>query len=122
MDRNTGEFLPQNDFQNSGSSPLMQNSIPAVAKNQTIANPSELENLQAALKSKTKFVYCPYCKNQAFTKTEINCSVPNILCCAFTAAILWLPLQLCRGKDLSCNNAKHFCNRCNQTLADYKAC
>jgi hypothetical protein len=121
MDPKAGEYLPPTEIQN-GSTPLIQNSIPAVAKNQIIPNPSEIENLQAALKSSTKFVYCPYCKNQAFTKIEKSCSVSNIICCAVTVLILWVPFQLCRSKDLSCNNAIHYCNRCNNVLANYRAC
>jgi hypothetical protein len=121
MDPKAGEYLPPTEI-HTGSTPLIQNSVPAVAKNQIIPNPSEIENLQAALKSSTQFVYCPYCKNQAFTKIETKCSVPNILCSVVTAVILWVPFQLCRSKDLSCNNAIHYCNRCNNVLANYRAC
>jgi hypothetical protein len=123
MDPNkAGEYLPPSEFNNKGSTPLIQNSIPAVAKNQTIPNPSEIDNLQAALKSSSKYVYCPYCKKQNFTKIEKNCSFPNIFCSAITVLVLWVPFQLCRGKDLNCSNAKHYCNLCNNVLADYRAC
>lgn len=122
MDSKAGEYLPPSEINAQGSSPLLTNSVPAIARNQSIPNPSELENLRAALKTESKFVYCPYCKNQGFTKIEKNCSVSNIVCSVLTVLILWVPFQYCRGKDVSCSNAKHYCNRCNNELANYSAC
>ena len=119
---NKGQYVPPNTYTNINSSPLIQDSVPAVSWNQLIPNPSELTNLQAALKSSTQFVSCPFCKYQAMTRVEQKCSAGSTLCCVFTGGVCWLGTQLCRGKDLNCKDTDHFCTRCGNKLANYHSC
>ncbi len=117
-----GDYVPPTTYSNIQSTPLLQNSVPPLTKNQTVPSTQDISNLQAALKSEPNFVTCPYCKNQAITRTERNCSTGNILCCACFLLVPWLCFQLCRGKDCNCYDADHFCTRCGNNLAHYKAC
>lgn len=84
----------------------------------------ELDNLQKSLKSSSQFVGCPYpnCKNQGMTRVQQSCSICNICCCVLTAAIPWLIFQAIRKKDINCWDADHYCVRCGNKLASYRAC
>jgi hypothetical protein len=95
-----------------------------LTNNQTTPSPNQTEifNLQKSLKSESKYVMCPYCKYKAMTQIEKKCSVSNTLCGALSLILPWLIFQACRGKDLSCYNAEHFCTRCHNKLATYQAC
>jgi hypothetical protein len=117
-----GEYVPPSTYSNINTSPLMHNNIPGVSNNQSSPSQSDIANLQSALKSESNFVTCPFCKNQAVTRTERSCSIANILCCACFVVVPWLIFQCCRGKDLNCYDADHFCNRCGNNLAHYHAC
>ncbi len=122
MDNQRGEYIPPNQYTNNQSVPLNQNSLPVINRNQETVNPSEIQNLQASLKSNSSFVSCPFCRNQAMTRVESNCSYASVLCCVCTSGVFWLLFQACRSKDINCNNASHFCNRCGNNLANYRAC
>ena len=83
---------------------------------------SKIVNLQSSLKSKSKNVFCPFCLKQGMTKTEQSCSgLTGFLCCVGGFFIPTL-IQLCRGKDLNCNDTDHFCFNCGNKLASYKSC
>ena len=113
------QYQPPNNYPN--SSPLIQNSIPAYSNNQ-VASPGQLENLQMALKSSAQYVNCPYCYHQGLTRTETACSCCSVMCCVVFAAVPWLLFQVCRGKDINCLDANHYCQKCNNSLASYRAC
>jgi hypothetical protein len=117
------EYVPPSQYSNIPSTPLIQNSVPAMNRNQhSTPSTQDIQNLQSALKSVSNFVTCPYCKNQAITRTEKKCSTANAICCVFTLLLPWALFQVCRGKDLNCYDANHFCTRCGNTLANYHAC
>jgi len=122
MDQQRGEYVPPTNYANISSTPLIQNNIPSITRNQQTVHPQDIQNLQIALKTVSNFVTCPYCKNQAITNINKSCSVSNSLCCIFSAVLPWVVFQACRGKDLNCYNAKHTCTRYNNTLANYNAC
>jgi hypothetical protein len=119
---NYGQYVPPSQYANINSTPLIQQSVPAVAYNQVSPNPSEISNLQAALKSNSQFVSCPFCRYQAMTRVEKKCSFLSGFCSAVTFAVPWLIVQACRGKDLNCNDAEHYCTRCGNRLANYHSC
>jgi hypothetical protein len=121
MDQNKGYFPPANNA-NVTSSPLITDGLSPVSNNQVRPSIVDIENLKNALKSDSNFVTCPYCRNQAITRTQKKFSCINCLCCVVTSGILWLFFQACRGKDINCYDADHYCNRCNNNLASYKAC
>ncbi len=120
----SGQYVPPNLYTNSNttSTPLIQDSVPALPRNQITANQTDIDNLRAALRSTSNFVNCPYCRNQAMTRTERNCSVGNIICAVLTIGIIWLPFQCFRSKDINCYDADHFCTKCGNVLANYRAC
>jgi hypothetical protein len=119
MEQNKG-YLPPSQYKNIQSTPLITNSVPPISKNQNSLQ--DLENLKCALRSSSNFVTCPHCKNQAITKTDRKFSALNCICCLCTVGTCWLFFQACRGKDVNCYDADHYCNKCNSNLASYKAC
>lgn len=118
-----GDYIPPTSYSNvQGSTPLIQNSVPPVMRNQSSPSTQDIENLQKALKSESNFVTCPYCKNQGMTRIEKSCSIANILCCTCLCIVPWAILKCIRGKDCNCYDADHFCTRCGNNLAHYHAC
>jgi len=113
-------YTPPNDF----STDSNRNGLIPVSKNQITTSPpqDEIQNLQSALKSSSKFVSCPYCKYQAMTQIDRSCSVPNIILSVASCLLPWLLIQACRGKDINCYNVEHFCKRCQNKLASYNSC
>ena len=88
----------------------------------TIPNTRAINNLSKALRSKSSCVKCPYCNHEAMTRTNTKCSSPNVTCSILCLGIGWVFLQLCRGKDLNCNDVTHYCIKCDANLANYNAC
>jgi hypothetical protein len=119
----TSGYVPPVQFTDE-STPNFQKPKIAVSNNQITSSPSqdEIQNLQNALKSSSKFVSCPYCRYHAMTQVDKSCSIPNIICAVGFCVLPWLIFQPCRGKDLSCYDAEHFCTRCHNKLASYNAC
>jgi hypothetical protein len=117
-----GGYQPPTQYNNINSAPLIANSVPPMTTNQATPSQAEVENLRLALKSSPQFVNCPYCKTQGMTRTEQACSIPSILCCFCFGGIPWLLCQACRGKDINCYDAQHYCVRCNSNLSSYQAC
>ena len=66
-------------------------------------------------------VQCPFCNTMVTTNVETswNCLVCCWCWCFF---VLYLIVQLVRGKSLLCNDAKHICPHCGKTIAQYSAC
>ena len=102
------------------SSPMVAK--PEVIGIQTTPNSTEIGNLQAALRSKTCFVYCPYCQKQNLTRVDSRKNMIDAIICGFTVGTVWCLLHLVRGKDLNCENSDHYCSKCNKKLGDYSAC
>lgn len=116
-----GGYVPPNQYNQSNQ--FITNTVPAVNYNQTSPSTQEIDNLKSALKSNSQFVCCPFCKNQGMTRTERSCSVLDlatfVICCT---GIGWIICKACRGKDINCYNASHYCVRCGNKLATYNAC
>ena len=107
---------PNSQNQNQPQAVMVGVAIP-VANNQG----NSIKN-QIILKSTPAFVICPKCGYNGLTRTVTTCSIANCLCCLFTDPICWCCFQLCRGKDLDCNDAVHTCARCNAVVGSYSAC
>jgi hypothetical protein len=67
-------------------------------------------------------ITCPYCQKHTFTRTHAFCNILNCLCFCCTGIIPWVIFQCCRGKELFCCDAKHYCNLCNKQVGFYNAC
>ena len=66
-------------------------------------------------------VQCPFCNTMVTTNVETswNC----LVCCwCWFFLILYIIVQVVRGKSLLCNDAKHNCPHCGRTIAQYSAC
>ena len=81
----------------------------------------KLINLQNALKTSPKFIYCPYCEKGAVTRIEKNCNCCTGILSIVGVGIFWVLVQLCRSKDINCTDAKHYCVGCKNLLATYKS-
>ena len=73
-------------------------------------------------KSSSVMATCPSCKTSANTTVTTKANILNILlyCCA--DPLIWLIVQLVRGKDLNCCDATHTCSGCGSLIANYAAC
>lgn len=80
-----------------------------------------LINLSKNLKSNQKFVTCPYCLKAGFTKVEQNCNACTGFLCILGCGVVWAIIQSCRGKDINCRDADHYCVGCGNKLASYKS-
>lgn len=96
--------------------------VPPIVLNQTSLDEVEKNNLRMSLKSNAQFVTCPYCKHQSVTRADQTCSAGSVLCCVAFGGMMWLLFQALRKKDINCYDAEHFCIRCGNNLANYKAC
>ena len=81
----------------------------------------QISNLQKNLKSNPQYIQCPYCKKQGHTKMEQNCSILTGVLSVVGIFFLWAGCQLCRGKDINCRDADHYCVGCGNKLASYKS-
>ena len=101
-----------------------QASQPFIVSSQQIL-PSNVQTINSNLISLKSFpvsCVCPLCGYSGYTKTINSFNIINFLCCWFTDPICWCCFQLCRGKDLNCNDAVHYCPRCHVVLGNYSAC
>ena len=74
------------------------------------------------LKTSPTTVVCPFCKQTVTTIVETECSGASVCCCICTSLVCWVIFQICRNKDLNCNDATHKCPSCGNTIATYTAC
>ena len=65
---------------------------------------------------------CPSCKSQITTTSVQTFNCGTCLLCCWTGYILFICIQLCRGKDICCYDAVHRCPACGQTVAVYNSC
>jgi hypothetical protein len=93
-----------------------------IATNQLTPSPEQILNVRNSLRSTSQVLQCPYCKTLAQTRAETELSPSNIICSIAGLGIGWCIFQKCRGKDLNCYNAEHYCIKCNSNLASYYAC
>ena len=87
--------------------------------------PSNVQSLHPnliKLKSNPAIITCPRCGYSGLTRTTTNFNIANFLCCWCTGLLCWICFQCCRDKDINCNDANHFCAKCNAVLGTYSAC
>ena len=84
-----------------------------------VVNP---EDLIPNFKTSPIRMTCPFCNAQIRTYVETHLNCLNLCCYCWTSCITWTIFQLCRGKDMSCSDARHFCPKCGKTLGFYEAC
>lgn len=78
-------------------------------------------DLDSIYKSIPVQVSCPNCKRTVLTNVVVNGNIANIIyywvmCCCFSAGLCWCMFQLCRNKDISCNDYHHYCGNCGCLL------
>jgi hypothetical protein len=109
------------------SQPLVQDSFqpisttviqPVIAVNQVVPS----VNLEGVLRSKPAFIVCPYCRMGGITRVDTQFSKLNCCCCFCAGLGSWIIFQICRGKDINCTDANHFCVSCGAKLYAYQAC
>lgn len=100
---------------------LMQNSK---TKEQTNSKTNHTlhRHLKRALKSRSAYACCPFCNHSSMTVTQKSCSPSSAVSCIAGGVILWLIVQAIRGKDLNCENVRHFCSNCNKEITEYRSC
>ena len=65
---------------------------------------------------------CPYCKNSVTTNPILTFNCNACLLCCWTGLLFFVCFQLCRGKEVGCNDANHNCPICGNTISHYTAC
>lgn len=114
--------LTSNNVNNENNENIENNDGNKDIVNQDKEIQDRIDNLYKALKSKPKFVYCPYCNKGAITKVEQSCSVTAGFLCVLGLGVFWLACQACRDKDYNCTDTTHYCGGgCTNKLADYHA-
>ena len=83
-------------------------------------NQKEANNFN--LKSSTQLILCPNCGYNGNSRVTTSCNCCNCCCCFFGVCIFWACYQCCRGKDLNCKDATHYCSKCNTVIGSYSAC
>jgi hypothetical protein len=114
----TTTYIPPGQYMNSSPMTMQTQAVPI--GNQP--RPSEVRAIQSSLKSGSVYVNCPHCGNQGTTKTIQSCSCASIICCSVVLTVPWVIWQACRGKEINCYNAKHFCMKCGLEIGEYKSC
>jgi len=107
----TSGYVPPNQY--SGSE------IPGLNDQNNIQ--SHIKNLQKALKSNPKYVYCPFCNKSGVTKVEQSCNIWTGVLSIVGVVIIWMGVQYCRDKDINCRDADHYCVSCGNKLVSYKS-
>ena len=66
-------------------------------------------------------IQCPYCRKNVTTTVEPSFSCCACCVCMFTGLLIFICIQLIRGKEICCQDATHYCPNCNNKIAVYKA-
>ena len=67
-------------------------------------------------------VTCQFCHTPVTTNVHKTCNCLNTLLCIFTGLLIWICIQCCRKKEITCCDAKHTCPNCGQQLGYYDSC
>ena len=67
------------------------------------------------------FMICPKCKAPIITNVETSFNMLNFICCFCNLGILWSCWQICKDKELSCNDAIHTCPNCGKEVDKYES-
>jgi hypothetical protein len=93
---------------------------PHIGQRVMIINPQPLRN--PSIKLSPTPLYCGRCQNTVISRVITECSFANICCCLCFHPLFWLLFQVCRGKEISCNDSTHFCPNCGSMIGSYQAC
>jgi hypothetical protein len=103
---------PNNHIAMGGGQPqtvmVVHNQVP-------VTSPLNVKLLSLAL-------FCGRCNMTVNSRVEKQCSCANLCCCCWFTPIIWLCFQCCRNKEISCNNATHYCPNCSTPIGQYEAC
>ena len=66
-------------------------------------------------------INCPFCHKNVTTTVEPTFSCCACLLCMCTGLLIFICIQLCRNKQICCQDADHFCPNCNNKIASYRA-
>ena len=89
----------------------------AIVVNQVVPNYSVIAHTSSPFST-----VCPCCKSQITTTSVQTWNCGACCLCCWTGLVLFICIQLCRGKDICCYDAVHKCPACGQTVAIYTAC
>jgi hypothetical protein len=67
-------------------------------------------------------LYCGKCNTTVNSRVETQCSCANLCCYCWFSPVIWICFQCCRNKEISCNNATHYCPNCATPIGQYEAC
>ena len=67
-------------------------------------------------------IICPFCHQTVTTTTECEFSCGSCCLCLFGGLLLYVCIQLCRGKSLLCENVTHKCPNCGRVVGVYNSC
>ena len=67
-------------------------------------------------------IQCPFCHRMITTDVKTSWSCLALCLWGFTGWIPYFCIQCCRGKELCCQNAVHYCPCCNNQIGKYSAC
>ena len=97
------------------------NNRKSVSNNQVVQNVIVVNDM-TNFKTNPIIATCPSCRTNGLTNVDLIFSWANYACYMYTTPLIWIIYQSCRGKDISCNNSKHYCTGCGTILAYYNAC
>ena len=66
-------------------------------------------------------IQCPFCRKNVTTTVEPSFSCCACCVCMFTGLLIFICIQLIRGKEICCQDATHYCPNCNNKVGIYKA-
>ena len=102
-----------------------QENINELEKNSVIVNnqvtPYVRTNFEVS-KSSSFYTTCQFCKKKIYTKTNQHFNSCTCFFCCCTGCLIYVIVQLIRGKDLCCYDATHKCPECKQIIAEYNSC
>ena len=67
-------------------------------------------------------VTCHFCRIPITTRVHKMCNCTSIILSIVTFFFIWICIQCCRNKKISCMDTIHTCPSCGQTLGEYKSC
>ena len=73
-------------------------------------------------KSTSMVMVCPFCNRNISTSIKETFNMATCCLCLCTSPLLYICIQLCRGKDLCCYDVDHSCPYCNNRLGSYTSC
>ena len=120
--------LNQNNYQNNNNYPVpVNNPIPYQNQNEQpiIVNqviPQIVHVVAFKFGTSPVSITCQFCRVPITTIVHKSFNFCSCLLCYCTGLLVWICVQLLRGKELNCCDAQHTCPNCGQILGIYSAC